>query len=66
MFSPTRNFSYGRSNIVRDLVSLPKFGYMLDFLYFPQPSVGLKEHYFELFVTSPDLVDPVFVKFEVH
>ena len=35
MFSPTRNFVFGRSNIVRDLVSLPKFGYLLDFIYFP-------------------------------
>lgn len=66
-FSPTEFVGIsGGNSIVRDSLVLPKFGYMLDFLYFPQPTTGLKEHYFELFVTSPDLPDPVFVKFEVR
>jgi hypothetical protein len=64
-FSPTRNYSFGRSNIVRDLVSLPKFGYLLDFIYFPAPQGGLLGKRFDLFVDSAQLEDPVFVKFEV-
>jgi len=66
MFSPTRNYSFGRSNLVRDLVSLPKFGYTVDFLYFPTPPGGIRDQRFELFMDSPDLEDPVFVKFEVR
>jgi hypothetical protein len=65
MFSPTRNFSVGRSNLVRDMVSLPKFGYMLDFVYFPAPETGLLGRKFELFVDSQELEDPVFVRFQV-
>lgn len=65
MFSPTRNYRIGRSNIVRDLVSLPKFGYLLDFIYFPAPKNGLLGKRFDLFVSSQQLEDPVFVKFEV-
>ena len=65
MFSPTRNFAFGRSNLVRDVVSLPKFGYLLDFIYFPAPKTGLLGHRFELFVDSQQLENPVFVKFEV-
>jgi len=65
MFSPTRGYSRGRSNLVRDLVSLPKFGYLLDFVYFPAPAGGLLGKRFELFVDSQQLENPVFVKFEV-
>jgi hypothetical protein len=65
MFSPTRNYSFGRSNIVRDMVSLPKFGYLLDFIYFPAPKDGLLGKRFDLFLDSAMLEDPVFVKFEV-
>lgn len=65
-FSPTHAASFGRENLVRDRVSLPKFGYILDFIYFPAPPNGLKGHRFELFVESPDLPDPVFVKFVVE
>ena len=64
-FSPTRQFSSGSSALVRDHVALPKYGYLLDFLYFPAPKTGLLEHRFDLFVTAPELEDPVFVKFEV-
>ena len=64
-FSPTRVSTPGRSNIVRDLVSLPKHGYVLDFIYFPTPRTGLVGHRFELFVASQHLENPVFVKFEV-
>jgi hypothetical protein len=65
MFSPTRDFTSSRSNIVRDLVSLPKFGYLLDFIYFPAPKNGLLGKRFELHVNSQQLEDAVFVKFEV-
>jgi len=65
-FSPTRGANFGRSNIVRDLVSLPKHGYLLDFVYFPAPKTGLLGHRFELFLGSQHLETPVFVKFEVR
>jgi len=65
-FSPTHDAALGRENLVRDMVSLPKFGYILDFLYFPAPKTGLKGHRFELFVESTDLEEPVFVKFIVE
>ena len=65
-FSPTRRPSrLGESTVVTDTVSLPKFGYMLDMLYFPMPATGLMGHKFELAMTAPELTDPVFVKFEV-
>lgn len=62
-FSPGQAFA--RLEVVRDLVSLPKFGYMLDFIYFPEPPGGMSGHRFDLFLDSPSLEDPVFVKFEV-
>jgi len=63
-FSPTDNPA--RLTVVRDLISLPKFGFMIDFLYFPTPPGGIRDRRFELFMDSPDLEDPVFVKFEVR
>ena len=65
-FSPTRTGIVGRSSLVRDLVALPKHGYLIDFLFFPTPQTGLRDQVFELFLDSPDLEDPVFVKFEVR
>jgi hypothetical protein len=65
-FSPTHMASTGRSNLVRDLVSLPKFGYIIDFIYFPAPATGLKGHRFELFMESQELAEPVFLKFIVE
>ena len=65
-FSPTRTLSVGGSNLVRDLVALPRHGYIIDFIYFPAPLTGIRGQQFELFVDSPDLTDPVFVKFEVR
>jgi hypothetical protein len=62
-FSPNQDFA--NLEVVRDLVSLPKFGFMVDFIYFPEPPGGLRDHRFELFLDSPSLEDPVFVKFEV-
>jgi hypothetical protein len=64
-FSPTRQIRTSRSSLVRDMVSLPKFGYLIDYLYFRLPETGVKGHRFELFMQAPELPDPVFVKFEV-
>lgn len=65
-FSPTRQARSSRYGVVLDVVALPKFGYLLDMLYFPAPTTGIKGHRFELFVSAPELEDPVFVKFEVR
>jgi hypothetical protein len=65
-FSPTRAVNLSRQGTVRDMISLPKFGYFLDMLYFPTPPGGVTGHIFELHVTSPDLEDPIFVKFQVR
>jgi hypothetical protein len=64
-FSPTRMASVRGSGLVRDLVALPKFGYIIDYIYFPTPTTGIKDHRFELFLESNELPDPVFVKFMV-
>jgi hypothetical protein len=65
-FSPTRTTPIHGSNIVRDLIALPKHGYVIDFIYFPVPRTGIRDQPFELFLDSPDLTDPVFVKFEIR
>jgi hypothetical protein len=52
--------------IVRDRLTLPKFGVMHDFLYFPTPEGGVMGKRLELFLTAPELEHPVFVKFEVR
>lgn len=65
-FSPTRRPSRaGESTVVTDNVQIPKFGYVLDMLYFPMPGTGLVGHKFELAMSAPELTDPIFVKFEV-
>ena len=65
-FSPTRRPTRtGESTVITDTVQLPRYGYMLDMLYFPMPTTGLKGHKFELAMTAPELTDPIFVKFEV-
>jgi len=65
-FSPTLAVRTGSSSLVRDLVALPKHGYVIDFLYFPAPRTGVLNREFELFLDTPELVDPVFVKFAVR
>jgi len=65
-FSPTRRPTRtGEATVITDTVQLPRYGYMLDMLYFPMPITGLKGHKFELAMTAPELTDPIFVKFEV-
>jgi hypothetical protein len=64
--SPTRLFQQpGRPATVTDTVSLPRYGYMIDMIYFPTPTTGLKGHRFELTMATSELTDPIFVKFEV-
>jgi hypothetical protein len=65
-FSPTNTATALRETLVRDMVSLPRYGYIIDFIYFPTPQTGVKGHRFELFLESPDLPDPVFLKFIVE
>jgi hypothetical protein len=65
-FSPTRYaVRPGQSRVVIDRIQVPKFGYVLDMIYFPMPATGLKGHTFELAMTAPELTDAIFVKFEV-
>jgi hypothetical protein len=64
-FSPTRRPGVGALGVVTDTVELPRYGYLLDVLYFPTPATGVKGHKFELTMTAPELADPIFVKFEV-
>jgi len=66
-FSPTRGVaSRFASTVVRDRVVLPRFGYLIDYVYFPEPATGIRDHRFELFLDSQSLPDPVFVKFAVE
>ncbi len=65
-FSPTLTLGSGRTNVVQDLVSLPRFGYLIDLIYFPVPEGGVLGRRFELFVDAPELADPLFVRFEVR
>ena len=60
-FAPTRSVG----TIVTDRVELPRYGYIIDMIYFPGPATGLKGHKFELSMSAPELTDPLFVKFEV-
>lgn len=64
-FSPSMEVGV-RSNLVRDMVSLPKHGYLIDWLFFPAPKTGIRDHAFELFVDTRELEDPIFVRFEVR
>ena len=65
-FSPTRVMTPGGTNLVQDGVTLPRSGYLIDWLYFPIPAGGLENRKFDLFVSAPQLEDPVFVKFHVR
>lgn len=64
--SPTRTVTRpGERATVTDSVVLPRYGYLIDMIYFPAPTTGLKGHRFELTMSAPELTDPIFVKFEV-
>lgn len=60
------NFSPGFDNpIGRDRVSLPRYAYILDFLYFPTPTGYADGEPLELLLSAPELENPVFVRFTV-
>jgi len=67
-FSPTLSTPTGINTIsvVRDAITLPRFGYTTDFIYFPHPATGVMGKKFELFLEAPELADPVFVKFLIR
>lgn len=54
-----------RRNIVADSIELGKRMWMADILYFPHPKDSLKGKKFELWLSTPDLAEPVFVKFRI-
>ena len=60
-FSPIQ----GTGRVIVDKTHVPKFGYIIDFIYFPRPVTGILNQKFELFLDAPQLEDPVFVRFEV-
>jgi hypothetical protein len=67
-FSPIRQGSAltGTSTLVRDTVSLPRFGYLIDVIYFPMPEGGIPSgRAFELFVDAPEFEEPIYCKFLV-
>lgn len=66
-FSPTRAAPSrpGGSSVVRDNVTIPKFGFTIDLLYFPMPKTGIHKQKFELQMKARELPDTVFVKFMV-
>jgi hypothetical protein len=49
-----------------DSIPLPIFTYVLDFLYFPRPADLRQGEPLELTVSSPELEDPVYVRFTVR
>jgi hypothetical protein len=65
VFSPTRLSGGPAITTVQDRVSLPKWGYFIDFIYFPTPSTGLEGKRFELHMEAPELPHTIFVKFIV-
>jgi hypothetical protein len=48
-----------------DRVFLPRYSWTHDFVYFATPPGGVRGERFELFLNSPELPDPVFVRFQV-
>jgi hypothetical protein len=51
------------TSTVQDRVTLPKWGYFIDFIYFPTPAGGLDGKRFELHMEAPELPHTIFVKF---
>ena len=51
------------ASIARNRLFIPRFGYVLDFLYFPRPDGDLTGRPLELIIRAPELSDPVFVRF---
>lgn len=65
-FSPTREVRAAgpfTRRVVLDEVTLPTFGYLVDFIYFPSPASGIKGRRFELILDAAALPEPVIVSF---
>ena len=56
---------FPRRSLVNDRIELSNSSYMIDVLYFPHPEGELVGSYFELWMDSEDLEEPLFVKFRV-
>ena len=56
---------FQRRSLVNDRVELSNSSYMIDVLYFPHPEGKILGEYFELWMDSEDLEEPLFVKFRV-
>lgn len=69
-----QGYSYVRSNftpgfdnsIAVDRIALPRFSYILDFVYFPTPPGFVEGEPLELLLSAPELENPVFVRFTVR
>ncbi len=61
------NFQPGRvsDKLVTDKVELPKWYYMIDMLYFPRPATGIKGKKFTFRINTPELAQPIQVRFRV-
>ena len=59
------NFTTTFDNAMEFDPKMARFNYLIDWLYFPTPEKGVKGRRFELFVRSPELEQPVFVRFAV-
>jgi hypothetical protein len=60
------NFSPGFDNsIALDHVFLPRYSYIVDFIYFPSPAGYTIGEPLEVRVSAPELPDPVFIRFTI-
>jgi hypothetical protein len=64
-FPPATRDPLHRRSIVQDQVELESRMWTADILYFPHPKGSIDGRKLELWVTSPELPDPVFVKVRV-
>lgn len=66
-FTPTRSTSIEtRSDLTSNAIELPHFFYITDFIYFPQPSTGVKGHKFTLLLEPEGQAEKLAVDFIVN
>lgn len=65
--SVSSNFQPNRPghSLVWDKVELPRTYFMIDVLYFQRPATGIKGKKFELRVSTPELEEPIQVRFMI-
>lgn len=63
-FSEGATSAPGRA-ISRDRISLSRYSWVSDIVYFPAPAGKLVDRRYELWLEAPELDEPVFVKFRV-